>query len=357
MATKNDASDKRQKALKLAVDQIQKDFGTGAIMRLGDKTLQQIPTISTGSITLDQVIGVGGIPRGRITEIFGPESSGKTTLALHVIAECQRQGGFAAFIDAEHAMDPLYARAIGVDTDNLWVAQPDYGEQALDIAEQLVRSMAVDIIVIDSVAALVPKAEIEGEMGDQHVGLQARLMSRALRKLAAIVNRSNTALVFINQTRLKIGVMFGSPETTSGGQALKFYSSVRMRIARTGSIKVKGESVGNTVKVKIVKNKVAPPFREAMFNIMFGVGICRHSELIELGSDLGFVTKRGSYYSIGEDKIGQGLENAKEYLIEHPDLANEIEKKIRMKLGMIEDKSENNKKVQEDKENKEDKAK
>ncbi|MFP4458334.1 MAG: recombinase RecA [Candidatus Zixiibacteriota bacterium] len=330
--------DKKQKALKLAVDQIQKDFGSGSIMRLGDKGVDlSIPTISTGCISLDTVLGIGGIPRGRITEIFGPESSGKTTLALHCIAEAQKTGGFAAFIDAEHALDPKYARQIGVDTDNLWVAQPDYGEQALDIAEQLVRSMAVDIIVIDSVAALVPKSEIEGEMGDQSVGLQARLMSRALRKLAAIVNKTRTSLVFINQTRMKIGVMFGSPETTSGGTALKFYSSVRMRIARTGSIKVKGENMGNTTKVKIVKNKVAPPFREAQFDIIFGEGISKLGEILDLASDMNVIQKRGAYYKMGDDTIGQGKENAKEFLKENPKVAADLEKQIRDKLGLVKD--------------------
>lgn len=327
--------DKKQKALKLAVDQIQKDFGVGSIMRLGDKGVDlSMPTISTGSISLDAVLGIGGIPRGRITEIFGPESSGKTTLALHCIAEAQKAGGFAAFIDAEHALDPKYARQIGVDTDNLWVAQPDYGEQALDIAEQLVRSMSVDIIVIDSVAALVPKSEIEGEMGDQSVGLQARLMSRALRKLAAIVNKTRTALVFINQTRMKIGVMFGSPETTSGGTALKFYSSIRMRVARTGGIKSKGEDTGNTTKVKIVKNKVAPPFREATFEITFGEGISKYGEILDLGSDLNIIQKRGAYYKMGDDTIGQGKDNAKEFLAEHPDIAEKLEAQIREKIGL-----------------------
>ena len=331
-------NDKKQKSMKQAVEQIQKEFGSGAIMRLGDKGVDlSVPIISTGSISLDTVLGVGGIPKGRITEIYGPESSGKTTLALHILAEAQKQGGFAAFIDAEHALDPAYARKIGVDTDNLWVAQPDYGEQALDIAEQLVRSMAVDVIVIDSVAALVPKAEIEGEMGDQQVGLQARLMSRALRKLAGIVNQSKTALVFINQTRMKIGVMFGSPETTSGGQALKFYSSVRMRIARTGSIKVKGVDLGNTTKVKIVKNKLAPPFREAIFDIVFGEGISKLGEILDMGSDMGFVTKRGAFYYVGEDKIGQGKDNAKAFLVENPELCQKLEDQIREKLGLDND--------------------
>ncbi len=336
-----DQKAKKQKSLRQAVDQIHKEFGSGSIMRLGDKGVDiSTPIISTGSINLDTILGVGGIPKGRITEIYGPESSGKTTLALHIIAEAQKNGGFAAFIDAEHALDPSYARKIGVDTDNLWVAQPDYGEQALDIAEQLVRSMAVDVIVVDSVAALVPKAEIEGEMGDNQVGLQARLMSRALRKLAGVVNQSKTALIFINQTRMKIGVMFGSPETTSGGTALKFYSTIRMRIVRTGSIKVKGEDLGNTTKVKIVKNKMAPPFREANFEIMFGEGISKLGEILDLGSDLGIVTKRGAFYYVGEDKIGQGKDNAKTFLLENPKLADDLENQIREKLGLPFEKKE-----------------
>ncbi len=331
----SDDKDKKLQALTRVVDQIKKDHGSGSIMRLGDKNTDLgVSVFPTGSIALDSVLGIGGIPIGRITEIFGPESSGKTTLALHAIASAQKRGGFAAFIDAEHAMDPIYAQKIGVDIENLWVSQPDYGEQALDIAEQLVRSMAVDIIVIDSVAALVPKSEIDGEMGDQNVGVQARLMSKALRKLTALVNQSKTALIFINQTRMKIGIMFGSPETTTGGMALKFYSSIRMRISRISSIKVKNEDIGNVTQVKIVKNKLAPPFRECTFEIIFGEGISKWGELVDIGVQFNLIQKSGAWFSINDQKIGQGKDAAKEYLKSHPDVADEIENKIRAQIGV-----------------------
>jgi recombination protein RecA len=323
----------RKKALVAALGQIEKQFGKGSVMRLGDAgTAKGMDTVSTGSIGLDVALGIGGLPRGRVVEIYGPESSGKTTLALQVVAEAQKLGGVAAFIDAEHALDPLYAGKLGVNVDELLVSQPDTGEQALEITDMLVRSGAVDVIVIDSVAALTPKAEIEGEMGDSHMGLQARLMSQALRKLTGNINRSNTMVIFINQIRMKIGVMFGSPETTTGGNALKFYASVRLDIRRIGAIKKGDEIIGNQTRVKVVKNKVSPPFKMAEFEILYGFGISREGELIDHGVEQGIVDKAGSWYSYGKDRIGQGKENAREYLKAHPDTAAEIEAKIRAKL-------------------------
>ena len=320
----------KEKALENAVAQIERQFGKGSIMKLGEAAAaMQIEVISTGSIALDLALGVGGIPRGRVVEIYGPESSGKTTIALHCIAEAQRNGGTAAFIDVEHALDPSYARNLGVDLDNLLVSQPDTGEQALDIAEMLVRSNAVDVVVIDSVAALVPKAEIEGDMGDAHVGLQARLMSQALRKLTAAISKSRTTMMFINQIREKVGVMFGSPETTSGGRALKFYASVRLDIRRLESIKVGTDVVGSRTRVKVVKNKVAPPFKVAEFDITYGKGISKTGSLIDVGLEQNIIGKSGSWYTYGDQRIGQGRENAKAYLEEHPDMAAELEEKIR----------------------------
>jgi recombination protein RecA len=324
----------RLKSIDTALSQIERQFGKGSIMRLGQREILAIEAISTGSIAVDQAIGIGGLPRGRVVEIFGPESSGKTTLSLSVIAQAQKKGGVAAFIDAEHALDAEYARKLGVDIDNLLVSQPDNGEQALEIAEMLVRSNAVDILVIDSVAALVPKAELEGEMGDSHVGLQARLMSQALRKLTAIVAKSRTCLVFINQIREKIGVMFGNPETTTGGRALKFYASVRIDIRRIASLKEGEEVTGARAKVKVVKNKVAAPFRQAEFDIDYGEGISRSGELIDLGVEHKMVIKSGAWYSYGDLRLGQGRENAKQFLRDNPDLAEEIEVKLREKLGL-----------------------
>jgi len=318
----------REKALELALGSIEKQYGKGAIMRLGVGDHVEVATISSGATSLDLCLGVGGYPRGRIIEIFGPESSGKTTLTLHAIAECQKAGGIAAFIDAEHALDVGYAKKLGVNVEELLVSQPDHGEQALEIADMLVRSGAVDMIVIDSVAALVPKAEIEGEMGDSHVGLQARLMSQALRKLTATVHKSNTMMIFINQIRMKIGVMFGSPETTTGGNALKFYSSVRLDIRRVGTIKVGEDSVGNRTKVKVVKNKLAPPFMTCEFDIMFGKGISRSGDLLDLASELKLVDKSGAWYSYSGERIGQGRDNARTYLEEHPDMLRDIERKV-----------------------------
>ena len=335
--------DNRKKALAAALGQIEKQFGKGSVMRMGDGTsIRDIEAISTGSIGLDVALGIGGLPKGRVVEIYGPESSGKTTLTLQVIAESQKLGGTAAFIDAEHALDPNYAEKLGVNVDELLVSQPDTGEQALEITDMLVRSGAVDIIVIDSVAALTPKAEIEGEMGDSHMGLQARLMSQALRKLTGNIKRSNVMVVFINQIRMKIGVMFGSPETTTGGNALKFYASVRLDIRRIGAIKKGDEVVGNQTRVKVVKNKVAPPFKQAEFEILYGHGISRLGELIDLGVQHDIVNKAGSWYSYGDDRIGQGKDNAREFLKERPEMANEIERKIRAilmppKLEVVED--------------------
>lgn len=322
--------DNRKKALTAALGQIERQFGKGAVMRMGDGTaVRDIEVISTGSLALDVALGIGGVPRGRVIEIYGPESSGKTTLTLHVVAEAQKLGGTAAFIDAEHALDPGYAKKLGVNVDELLISQPDTGEQALEIADMLVRSGAVDVVVIDSVAALTPKAEIEGEMGDTHVGLQARLMSQALRKLTANIQRSNTMVIFINQIRMKIGVMFGSPETTTGGNALKFYASVRMDIRRIGAIKRGDEVIGNETRVKVVKNKMAPPFKEAHFEILYGEGISRLGEVIELGVKEGFIDKAGAWYSYNGERIGQGKENSRQFLKEHPEMAAEIEQKLR----------------------------
>ena len=326
----------KQKALEAAIKQIERDFGQGAVMKLGDSARNKaIEVIPTGSLSLDYALGVGGVPKGRVIEIYGPESSGKTTLALHVVAEAQKMGGVAGFIDAEHALDPVYAKNIGVDIDNLYISQPDNGEQALEIADTMVRSGAIDVIVIDSVAALVPKKEIEGEMGDSVVGLQARLMSQALRKLTSVIAKSNCVVIFINQLREKIGVMFGNPETTTGGRALKFYASVRMDVRRTETIKQGSDAVGNHVRVKIVKNKVAPPFKEAEFDIMFGKGISKEGDLIDLAVKEDIVEKSGAWFAYNGNKIGQGRENAKNYLAEHPEVLEEIDHKLRVRLGLI----------------------
>jgi recombination protein RecA len=323
----------RKKALAAALGQIEKQFGKGSVMRLGDGTgIRDIDAVSTGSIGLDVALGIGGLPKGRVVEIYGPEASGKTTLTLQVIAEAQKTGGTAAFVDAEHALDPTYAEKLGVNVDELLVSQPDTGEQALEITDMLVRSGAVDIIIIDSVAALTPKAEIEGEMGDSHMGLQARLMSQAMRKLSGNIKRSNAMVIFINQIRMKIGVMFGSPETTTGGNALKFYASVRLDIRRIGAIKKGDEIIGNQTRVKVVKNKVAPPFKMAEFEILYGHGISREGEIIDIGVDQGIIDKAGSWYSYGKDRIGQGKENVREYLKANPEVANDIESQIRAKL-------------------------
>lgn len=324
----------KEKTLDLAISQIEKQFGQGSIMRMGEDSIVKIESISTGSISLDAALGIGGIPRGRITEIYGPESSGKTTLTLHIIAEAQKTGGYAAFIDAEHAMDPEYAKKLGVDTDNLLISQPDTGEQALDITETLVRSGALDIIVIDSVAALVPKAELDGDMGDSHMGLQARLMSQALRKLTGSVSKSRTSVIFINQIRYKIGVMFGSPETTTGGNALKFYASIRLDIRRIGQIKEGDQVVGNRTRVKVVKNKVAPPFKNTEFDIMYGEGISYEGDLLDLAVQADIVNKMGAWYSYNKEKIGQGRENAKRYLQDNEHVRNEIETGVKAFLGM-----------------------
>jgi recombination protein RecA len=324
----------RQAALEMALRQIEKQFGKGSIMKLGEKADSKVSTVPSGSLALDAALGVGGYPRGRIIEIYGPESSGKTTVALHAIAEVQAQGGQAAFIDAEHALDPVYAHKLGVNIDELLLSQPDTGEQALEIAEALVRSGAVDIIVIDSVAALVPKAEIEGEMGDSHVGLQARLMSQALRKLSGAINKSKTIAIFINQIREKVGVMFGNPETTPGGRALKFYSSIRLEVRRAEALKQGNEMVGNKTRIKVVKNKVAPPFRTADVDIMYGEGISKEGEIIDLGSELDIIQKSGSWYSYNEEKLGQGRENAKQFLKENPEIRDEIMHKIRQHYGL-----------------------
>ena len=325
----------RHKALEAALTQIERNFGRGSIMRLGDKNVFEIATISTGSLGLDFALGAGGIPRGRVTEIFGPESSGKTTLALHVVAEAQKAGGVAAFIDAEHALDATYARNLGVDTDELLVSQPDTGEQALEIVDTLVRSSAVDLIVIDSVAALTPKSEIEGNMGDSHMGLQARLMSQALRKLTAIISKSNTSVIFINQMRMKIGVMFGNPETTTGGNALKFYSTIRLDIRRIATIKDNQTVIGSRTRVRVVKNKIAPPFRDAEFDIIYGIGISTEGEILDIAADKGIVDKSGSWYSYGDDRLGQGRENARAFLQENKDIFEEIKTKVKQELGML----------------------
>ena len=326
-------SDERIKALKMAIDKIEKDFGKGAIMKLGDKPAVSVETIPTGALALDVALGVGGIPRGRIIEVYGPESSGKTTLAQHIVAECQKKGGIAAFVDAEHALDPEYARNLGVNIDELLISQPDTGEQALDITEELVRSGAVDIIVVDSVAALVPKAEIEGSMEDQQMGLQARLMSKALRKLTGIIGKTNTTVIFINQLRQKIGVMYGNPETTTGGNALKYYASVRMEIKRVEGLKGDGEDVGNHVRVRILKNKVAPPFRTAEFDIIFGKGICKIGNILDVAVDLDIVKKAGSWFSFNDEKLGQGRDKSKEFLANNPEILNTVETLVREKLA------------------------
>ncbi len=325
----------KKKALEMALSQIEKQFGKGSVMKLGENARLNIETISTGSIGLDIALGVGGVPRGRIVEIYGPESSGKTTVALHMIAEAQKNNGEAAFIDAEHALDPQYAKALGVDTDNLIVAQPDTGEQALEICEALVRSGAIDIIVVDSVAALVPKAEIDGEMGDTHVGLQARLMSQALRKLAGVISKSHTTAIFINQLREKVGIMFGNPEVTPGGRALKFYASVRMDVRKVDSLKKDNDIIGNRTRVKIVKNKIAPPFKQAEFDIIYGQGISKEGDLLDIAVELDIVKKSGSWFSYGEERIGQGRENAKQYMKDNIDKAKEIEDKVRKNYGLI----------------------
>lgn len=327
--------EEKMKALDAALIHIEKAYGKGSVMKLGDSGANMnVETVPTGSISLDIALGLGGVPKGRIIEVYGPESSGKTTVALHMVAEVQKQGGIAGFIDAEHALDPVYAKNIGVDVDNLYISQPDNGEQALEIAETMVRSGAIDIVIVDSVAALVPKAEIDGEMGDSHVGLQARLMSQALRKLTAIISKTDCTVIFINQLREKIGVMFGNPETTTGGRALKFYSSVRMDVRRTETLKQGGEMIGNRVRVKVVKNKIAPPFKEAEFDIMFGKGISREGDILDLAAKEDIVEKSGSWYAYQGAKIGQGRENAKNYLMENPQICQEIEQKVRVKFGL-----------------------
>ncbi|MCD8396035.1 MAG: recombinase RecA [Lachnospiraceae bacterium] len=331
------AQDDKLKALDAALTQIEKQFGKGAVMKLGDTgTRMNIETTPTGSLSLDIALGLGGIPKGRIVEIYGPESSGKTTVALHMVAEIQKRGGIAGFIDAEHALDPVYAKNIGVDIDNLYISQPDNGEQGLEITETMVRSGAVDIIIVDSVAALVPKAEIEGDMGDAHVGLQARLMSQALRKLTGVISKSNCTVIFINQLREKVGVMYGNPETTTGGRALKFYSSIRLDVRRTDSLKQNGEVIGNHVRVRVVKNKIAPPFKEAEFDIMFGQGISREGDILDLAANNNIINKSGAWYAYQGNKIGQGRENAKIYLKEHPDVMEEVDRKVRQHYGLIE---------------------
>ena len=337
------ASDDRQKALDRAMKQITKDYGKGSIMRMGDETSINIETVSSGSLALDVALGVGGYPRGRVVEIYGPESSGKTTVALHAIAAAQKAGGTAAFIDAEHALDPAYAKNLGVDVDNLLLSQPDTGEQGLEIADALISSGAIDIIVVDSVAALVPRAEIDGEMGDTHVALQARLMSQAMRKLSGTINKTKTIAIFINQIREKVGVMFGNPEVTPGGRALKFYSTIRLEVRRAETIKDGSENIGNRTRIKVVKNKVAPPFKEAMVDIVFGQGISQIGELVDMGSEKDIIDKAGSWYSYGEDRIGQGRENAKRYLADNPDIFEEVDKRVRAAYGIGEPLEEDNK--------------
>ena len=345
----SDNSEKR-KTLEAAIGQIEKQFGKGSVMKLGENAHLNVEAIPTGALSLDIALGIGGVPRGRIVEVFGPESSGKTTVALHMIAEAQKMGGEAAFIDAEHALDPVYAKKLGVDIENLIVSQPDTGEQALEIAELLIRSGAIDIVVIDSVAALVPKAEIDGDMGDAHVGLQARLMSQALRKLTGVLNKSNTVAIFINQLREKVGIMFGNPEVTPGGRALKFYSSVRLDVRKTETLKANNEVIGNHVKVKVVKNKVAPPFREAEFDIMYGEGISKEGNILDIGVNMNIVEKAGAWFSYNGNRIGQGRENVKNYLKENPEICAEIEKKIRAKYSEAFDMSLNDEleKVEDD---------
>lgn len=327
------------KALDAAISQIEKQYGKGSVMKLGDERANMnVEAVPTGALSLDIALGLGGLPKGRVVEIYGPESSGKTTVALHAVAEVQKRGGIAGFIDAEHALDPVYARNIGVDIDNLYISQPDNGEQALEITETMVRSGAVDIVIVDSVAALVPKAEIDGDMGDSHVGLQARLMSQALRKLTAVISKSNCIVIFINQLREKVGVMFGNPETTTGGRALKFYSSVRLDVRRIESLKQSGEVVGNRTRIKVVKNKVAPPFKEAEFDIMFGQGISKEGDILDLAAEIGVINKSGAWYAYNGDKIGQGRENAKQFLREHADICAEVDAKVREHYGMNGDK-------------------
>ena len=335
--------EEKLKALDAALGQIEKQFGKGAVMKLGDPSAQMnVETIPTGSLSLDIALGLGGIPKGRIIEIYGPESSGKTTVTLHMIAEVQKRGGIAGFIDAEHALDPVYAKNIGVDVDNLYISQPDNGEQALEITETMVRSGAIDIVVVDSVAALVPKAEIDGDMGDSHVGLQARLMSQALRKLTAVISKSNCTVIFINQLREKVGVMFGNPETTTGGRALKFYSSVRLDVRRIEALKQSGETIGNRTRVKVVKNKIAPPFKEAEFDIIFGEGISIVGDILDLAADANIVNKSGAWYAYEGNKIGQGRENTKQYLKEHTEMLEEIEQKVRAHYGLQDAKDDSN---------------
>lgn len=335
--------EEKLKALDVALGQIEKQFGKGAVMKLGDPSAQMnVETIPTGSLSLDIALGLGGIPKGRIIEIYGPESSGKTTVTLHMIAEVQKRGGIAGFIDAEHALDPVYAKNIGVDVDNLYISQPDNGEQALEITETMVRSGAIDIVVVDSVAALVPKAEIDGDMGDSHVGLQARLMSQALRKLTAVISKSNCTVIFINQLREKVGVMFGNPETTTGGRALKFYSSVRLDVRRIEALKQSGETIGNRTRVKVVKNKIAPPFKEAEFDIIFGEGISTVGDILDLAADASIVNKSGAWYAYEGNKIGQGRENTKQYLKEHTEMLEEIEQKVRAHYGLQDAKDDSN---------------
>ena len=331
---KGSANEDRLKALDAALSQIEKQYGKGSVMKLGDKSHMQVETIPTGSLSLDIALGAGGVPKGRVVEIYGPESSGKTTVALHMVAEVQKRGGIAGFIDAEHALDPVYAKHIGVDIDNLYISQPDNGEQALEITETMVRSGAVDIVIVDSVAALVPKAEIDGDMGDSHVGLHARLMSQALRKLTAIISKTNCVVIFINQLREKVGVMFGNPETTTGGRALKFYSSVRLDVRRIEALKQGGEVIGNRTRVKVVKNKIAPPFREAEFDIMFGQGISTVGDILDLAANSGVVVKSGAWYAYKDAKIGQGRENAKQFLRDNPEACREIEMKVREHYGL-----------------------
>ncbi|XCP83572.1 recombinase RecA [Roseburia hominis] len=346
----NISDENKKKALDAAIAKLEKDYGKGTVMKLGDPSVRTaVETVPTGSLSLDLALGMGGVPKGRIVEIYGPESSGKTTVALHMVAEVQKRGGIAGFIDAEHALDPVYAKNIGVDIDELYISQPDSGDQALEITETMVRSGAIDIIVVDSVAALVPRQEIEGDMGDSHVGLQARLMSQALRKLTPVISKSHCVVIFINQLREKVGVMFGNPETTTGGRALKFYASVRMDVRRTETLKQGGEMVGNHVRVKIVKNKIAPPFKEAEFDIMFGKGISREGDIIDLAANVNVVNKSGSWYAYNGEKIGQGRENAKNYLASHPEIMDEIEAKVRAHYGIGvegEEKEADNKKAE-----------
>lgn len=342
------ANEEKMKALDAAISQIEKQYGKGSVMKLGDTSNQmKVETVPTGSLSLDIALGQGGLPKGRIIEIYGPESSGKTTVALHAVAEVQKAGGIAGFIDAEHALDPIYAKNIGVDIDNLYISQPDNGEQALEITETMVRSGAVDIVIVDSVAALVPKAEIDGDMGDAHVGLQARLMSQALRKLTAVISKSNCIVIFINQLREKVGIMFGNPETTTGGRALKFYSSVRLDVRRIEALKQQGEVIGNRTRIKVVKNKIAPPFREAEFDIMFGEGISKEGDILDIAAGLDIVNKSGAWYAYQGEKIGQGRENAKIFLKEHADICAEIEKKVRAHYALMEETPEENTEVKE----------